>query len=80
MIPPTTYTLKSCAKFVMSMSKSKDDLGQTQIHGEKNNFDIEAKGQGHTDVMNVCDTLSLSKTLMCQIWYDYVKGQEASVK
>ena len=39
------------------MSKSKDDLAQTQIRGDKYNFDIEVKGQGHTEVMNVCETL-----------------------
>lgn len=37
----------------------------------KNNFDIEAKDHGHTDVMNVCDTLSHGDTRLCQIWNDY---------
>ena len=27
--------------------------------------------------MNVCDTHSYGDALMCQIWYDYVKGQKA---
>ena len=30
---------------------------QTQIHGENINFDIEVKGQGHTEVINVRYTL-----------------------
>ena len=30
--------LKSCAKFGMLMSKSSDDLAQTQIHGENTVF------------------------------------------
>ena len=38
-------------------------------------FDIGNKG--HTQVINVCDTLSHVDTLMCQIWYDYVKGQKS---
>ena len=45
----------------------------------KNNFDIEVKGQSHTEVMNVCDTLSHGDTLICQIWYanDIKAKQEA---
>ena len=42
-----------------------------QISWKNINFYIEAKGHSHTEVMNVCDTLSYSDTLMCQIWYDY---------
>ena len=37
---------------------------------------MKAKGQGHTDVMNVCDILSYGNTLLCQMSYDYVKGQK----
>ena len=32
-----------CAKFGMPMSKSKDDLAQTQIHGENTIFDIDSQ-------------------------------------
>ena len=56
--------IRPCAKFGMHISKSKDDLAQTQIRGDKYNFDIEVKGQGHTEVMNVCDTLSHGDTLV----------------
>ena len=41
---------------------------------------MKAKGQGHTDAMNVCGTLSHGETLMCQIWCDYVKGQNIVVR
>ena len=34
----------------------------------KYNFDIEAKGQGHTEVVNAFDTSSHGNTLICQIW------------
>ena len=47
---------------------------QTQIHGE-NIIDIEIKGQGHTEFMNVGDTSYHGDTLKCQTKYDYVKGQ-----
>ena len=44
----------------------------------KYNFDdIEAKDQGHTEVMNVCYTSSHGDTLMCQTWYDYIKVQKS---
>ena len=33
----------------------------------KYNFDIEVKGQGHAEVMNVCDTSSYDDVLMCKI-------------
>ena len=39
------------------------------------NFDIEVKGQVHTEVSNTCETSYHGDTCMCQIWYDYVKGQ-----
>ena len=48
----------------------------TQIHCENINFDIEVKGQGHTEFMNVCDTSYHGDTLTCQTKYDYVKGQQ----
>ena len=38
------------------MSNSKDDLAQTQIHAGKYHFQIEIKGQGHTEEKNVRDT------------------------
>ena len=50
---------------------------QYQIHGENINFDIEAKGQGHAEVMKLCDTSSYGDTLMCHIWYDYVNREKA---
>ena len=37
---------------------------------------IEAKVQGNTYIMNVCDTSSHGDTLRCQIWYGCVKGQK----
>ena len=45
--------LHPCAKFGMPMSKSKDDLAQTH-------------SQGHTEFMNVCDTLSHGYALMAK--------------
>ena len=69
----TTCCLKVihiCAKFGMPMSKSKDDLAQTQIHGGNKILILRAKGQSNTEVMNLCDTLSYGDTLLCQIWYD----------
>ena len=39
---------------------------QTQIHGENKNSDIEVKVQGHTELMNICDTSYHGDTLMCQ--------------
>ena len=44
-----------------------------KIHGE-NIILIEAKDQGHTEVMNV-HILSHGNTSMYQIWYAYVKEQ-----
>ena len=41
---------------------------QTQIHGE--NFDIEVKGQGYTEFINVHNTLYHGDTLTCQTKYD----------
>ena len=49
----------------MPMSKSKDDLARLK-NGENTNFDIEVKGQGHTEVRNVRNTLYHGDTLMCQ--------------
>ena len=34
------------------------------------------KGQGHTEFMDVCDTLYHGDTLACQTKYDYVKDQK----
>ena len=42
----------------------------------KINFDIEVKGQGHTEFMNARDTLYHGDKLTCQTKYDYVKGQK----
>ena len=60
----------------MPMSKSKDDLARLK-NGENTNFDIEVKGQGHTAVRNVRNTLYHGETLTCQTYYDYVKGQKS---
>ena len=59
-----------CAKFCMPMSKSKNNLAHTQIHNKNIKF------KGRTDVMNVHDILSYGNTLLCQMSYDYVKGQK----
>ena len=58
-----------------------DNSALSQIHGDNINFDIEAKNQRHPELMNVCDTLSHSDTLMCLIWFDYmyVKGEKSCV-
>ena len=51
----------------MPMSKSKDilpDSNPWRIY----NFDIEIKGQGHTEFMNVHDRPYYGDTPMCQIW------------
>ena len=45
--------IHTLARFGMPMSKIKYDLARTQIHGQNINFDIETKGQGQTEVMNV---------------------------
>ena len=52
---------------------------QTQIHGTKNNFDIEVKGQGHTELMNVRDISyhGYTCTLRCQTKYDYLEWQKS---
>ena len=39
---------------------------------------IDAKGQGHTGIMHVYDTLSHGDTLMCQIWYEHDKRKKKS--
>ena len=44
-----------CAKYNMPMSKSKEDVAQTQSHGKKTNFDT-----------NVGNTCSHGYTTMCQ--------------
>ena len=36
-----------CAKFGMPMSKSKDNLAKTQIHGENIILILRPEGQGH---------------------------------
>ena len=60
----------------MPMSKSKDILPDSNPW-KKFNFDIEIKGQGHTEFMNVRDTQYHGDTLMCQAKNDYVKGQKS---
>ena len=63
-------------KFGMPMSKSKDILPDSNPQW-KYIFNIEVKGQGHREFMNVRDTWYHGKTLMCQTKYDYVKGQKS---
>ena len=41
------------------------------------NFDVEVKGQGHTEFINVRDTSYHGDTVMCQTKYDFVKGQKS---
>ena len=38
--------INPCANIGMPMSKNKDDLAQTKIHGKNINVDIEVKSQG----------------------------------
>ena len=45
-------------------SKEQRLFSQKQIHGENINFDIQVKGQGHTEVLNVCNTSPHGDTLM----------------
>ena len=63
-------------RFGMPMSKSKDILPDSNSWW-KYDFDIEVKGQGHTDFMNVRDTSYHDDTLTCQTKYNYFKGQKA---
>ena len=60
----------------MPMSKSKDIL-QDSNPWWKYNFDIEVKGQGHAEFMNVRNTSYHGDTLKCQTKYNYVKGQKS---
>ena len=43
----------------------------------KYNFDIEVKGHGYKEFMNVHDTSYHCETLTCKTEYDYVKGQKS---
>ena len=49
---------------------------QTQIHDETK-FDIEVKGQGQTEGMNVRYTSFNGDTFTCKTQYEYVKGQKS---
>ena len=60
----------------MPMSKSKDILPDSNPW-LKYKFDIEVKGQCHTEFMNVCKPSYHFDTLTCQANYDYVKGQKS---
>ena len=62
-------------KFGVPMSKSKDILPDSNSLW-KYNFDIEVKGQGHTEFMTVCDTSYHGDTPTCITKYDYAKGQK----
>ena len=59
-------------EFGMPVSKSKDILPDTNPWW-KYDFDIEVKGQGRTEFMNVSDTSYHGNILTCQTNYDYVK-------
>ena len=49
-------------------------MTQTRSHVKKTyNFDLEVKGQGLLEVINVPDTLSHGNIAMCQIWYACVE-------
>ena len=63
-------------QFGMPMSKSKDILPDSNSWW-KYDFDIEVKGQGHTDFMIVRVTSYHDDTLTCQTKYNYFKGQKA---
>ena len=65
-----------CQNLVCLMLKSKDILPDSNSWW-KYNFDIEVKGQGHTEFINVRDTLYHGDTLTCQTKFDYVKGQKS---
>ena len=60
----------------LPMSKTKDDLAQTEIHGENIIWILRLE----VKVMIVYDTLSHGDTLMCQIWHDYAKEQTFVVR
>ena len=45
-------------------SKEQRLFSQKQIHDENINLDIQVKGQGHTEVLNVCNTSPHGDTLM----------------
>ena len=60
----------------MPMSKSKDNRTETSSWW-KYNFDIEANGQGYTEVMNACDTLSNGDTLEFQMLFRYDEEQNS---
>ena len=62
-------------KFGMPMSKSKYILSDSNPWW-KYNFDIEVKGQGHKEFINVRDTSYYGDTLTCQTEYDFIKGQK----
>ena len=66
--------MHTCAKYRMSMTKNKEVMVWTRIHVKKtDNFDLEVKSQGHTEVIHIRDTSSHSDTPICQIWYAYLK-------
>ena len=54
------------------MSKSIDDLAHPQIQGQYMILILRTK----VKVIDVCNTSSLGDTLLCLIWYDYVKDTE----
>ena len=60
-------------QFGMPMSRSKTSW-QTQVYKY---FDIEVKGQGYTEFMNVRDISYYGNTLTCQTKYGNVKGRKS---
>ena len=64
-----------CKNFVCLCQRAKTSC-QIQNSLWKYNFDIDAKGQGHTEFMTVCDTSYHGDTPTCITEYDYAKGQK----
>ena len=63
-----------CQNLVCLYQRAKTSC-QTQM--PQYNFDIEVKGQGHTEFMNVRDKLYHGDTLTYQTNYVTVKGQQS---
>ena len=59
------------------MSKRKDDLAQTQIHGEILILWPKVKVIQRSSMYKTYDLSSYGDTLICQIWNDYVKGEKS---
>ena len=64
-----------CKNLVCLCQRAKTSC-QIQNSLWKYNFDIDAKGQGHTEFMTVCDTSYHGDTPTCITEYDYAKGKK----